>query len=238
MARHDVKDAGDPRATTEAVAGFYEQLVFPSRGSHPEYQALLPQAPGERVADFGCGQSIFHDALRGYEPPAVFLDRSASALQTIEHGGRVRADLRALPFPSRTFDRIFCIGVLHHLPERDAVLREVARVLRPGGKFVLGVYAPGSLQARLRGAYDASAGRPWRPLVFQLTRALVALRYARSGVGGTDVDLRTRDFLDVPYVQYSPPELYEGEAARAGLRAAGRRRIAAMNVLELVRDSS
>jgi SAM-dependent methyltransferase len=116
-------------------------------------------APGERPATSAAANPS-HAALRDYEPAPVFLDRSENALRTIEYGARLRGDLYALPLQGASFDRIFCIGVLHHLPERAPVWREIARVLRPGGRLVLGVYAPGSLQSRLRRLYRRTPPPP------------------------------------------------------------------------------
>jgi SAM-dependent methyltransferase len=217
--------------TVAAVAEFYERIIFPSRSAHPGYARLLPSAPGERLGDFGCGQSIFHAALRDYEPAPVFLDRSENALRTIEYGARVRGDLFHLPLGSATFDRIFCIGVLHHLPERGPVWREIARVLRPGGKLVLGVYAPGSLQSRLRRMYESSPSAAWRGVVFRTTEALVGLRYLGRNAAPGEVRLRTRDFLEVPFAQYVAPGVYEQEAAACALRRVEAMRLAGMNLL-------
>lgn len=217
--------------TAGAVAAFYERIIFPSRSAHPGYARLLPPAPGERLGDFGCGQSIFHAALRDYEPAPVFLDRSENALRTIEYGARLRGDLYALPLQGASFDRIFCIGVLHHLPERAPVWSEIARVLRPAGRLVLGVYAPGSLQARLRRLYEANASTAWRGLVFRATETLVGLRYVGRDKAPGEVRLRTRDFLEVPFAQYTPPSVYEREAAAAGLRRVEATRLAGMNIL-------
>ena len=49
----------------------------------------------------------------------------------------VLADARALPFPGRSVDAIFAAGLVNHLPDTEAGLRELARVIRPGGKLVL-----------------------------------------------------------------------------------------------------
>ena len=233
---HTTRSPGGAPAARD-VAAFYERLVFPSRSSHPEYAALVPQGTGQVVGDFGCGASLFHEALRGYSPTPTFFDVSMNALRSIAHGNRVRGDVFALPFRTGAFDRIFCIGVVHHLPEPQAALQEIGRVLRAGGVLVLGVYAPGTLPALLRRLHDASRWRPWRRAVFGSTRALIGLRYRARGnpLAAADVDLRTRDFLEVPFVRYVEPDFYAGLAARAGFTLQARQRIAAMNVLELRR---
>jgi SAM-dependent methyltransferase len=221
--------------TARAVADFYGDLVFPSRTSHPEYADLVPRQPGQRIGDFGCGQSIFYEALRDYVPSPVFVDLSQRALESIDYGARVRADLYRLPFATASFDRIFCIGVVHHLPEPDGVLREIARVLTPGGRLVLGVYAPGSAQSFLRRAYAARAPRPWRRAVFAFTERLVRARHARTGrhLDPADARARTQDFLDVPFVRYAAPRYYLDLAARAGLELHEMRRVSGMNLLLL-----
>ncbi len=224
--------------TARAVAEFYDRLVFPSRGAHAAYADLLPRGSGERIGEFGCGQSLFHEALRDHTPPPIFLDVSMNALRTIEYGHRVRADLAGLPFKSGLFDWILCIGVLHHLPERAPALREIARVLRPGGRLVLGVYSPKSIQSLLRRLHDASAIRAWRQLLFHGTSLLIRARYRGEGrpLDAEDVRRRTRDLLEVPYVRYVPAEDYVREARAAGLRPVGGGRIAAMNILHLERS--
>jgi SAM-dependent methyltransferase len=49
----------------------------------------------------------------------------------------VRADLLALPFPGARFDTALCLEVLEYVPEPAAALRELARVLAPGGTLIL-----------------------------------------------------------------------------------------------------
>jgi SAM-dependent methyltransferase len=237
-ARAPADAAPEPsRRTERAVAEFYDRLVFPSRSSDPAYRALLPATPGERIGDFGCGQSLFHDALRAYAPPPIFLDLSMNALRTIEHGHRVRADLAGLPFKSGVFDRILCIGVLHHLPDRAPALRHLARVLRPRGRLILGVYSPRSVQSILRRLHEASSARAWRRFVAWGTRRLLEARYRRAGtpLAPEDSRRRARDFLEVPYVRYAPAADYVREAERFGLRAAGLGRISGMNIIHLER---
>ncbi len=157
------------------------------------------------------------------------------ALETLDYGARVRANLFALPFASERFDRLFCVGVLHHLPEPQGALDELARVLKRSGTLVIGVYAPGSVQSRLRGLYMASGDRVWRRALFALTERLIRTRHARTGRTLTDDDARARaaDFLEVPFVRYVEPEFFAQLTQKAGLRLRETRRISGMNLLIL-----
>jgi len=230
---------GDAAVAADAVmldvARFYERLIFPSRNSHPEYARLARAAPGERVGDFGCGASLFGAAWRDHHPTPSFVDRSLPALRSFPSAGRICADLRALPLRDASHDRMLCIGVLHHLPVRAAVWREFARVLAPGGSLVVGVYAPGTLQARLRRLHERFDSAAGRGLVTALTAVLVAGRYALVGrpLRGAEVHVRTRDFLSVPHAEYRPAGDYVGEARAAGLVPDGGQRISGMNLVVL-----
>ena len=53
------------------------------------------------------------------------------------HG--VRSDVRALPFPSGSFDAVYSMGTVEHFADTDGAVREIFRVVRPGGRVVIGV---------------------------------------------------------------------------------------------------
>jgi SAM-dependent methyltransferase len=55
------------------------------------------------------------------------------------HATVVQGDALKLPFPEGTFDRVICSEVLEHIPEDEAAMRELARVLRPGGTMAITV---------------------------------------------------------------------------------------------------
>ncbi|MEE9270928.1 MAG: class I SAM-dependent methyltransferase [Candidatus Krumholzibacteria bacterium] len=234
---HQTASADSQESIFRDVASFYDKLVFPSRSAHEEYQTLLPRQPGERVGDFGCGQSLFHEALRNYSPPPTFLDISPNALATIDCGVRICADLRDLPIRDGVYTYVLCIGVVHHLPERNRVFSEIARVLAPNGELVLGVYAPGSFQTRLKRWHDTARIGLIRSFVQATTAFLISARYAMRGTFLTPraVHQRTTDFLKVPFVHYAQPEEYAAEAELEGLEFIDSQRIASMNVLRFRR---
>jgi len=105
--------------------------------------ALGPQRPEERLGlDLGCGLGQQCRALAARGHRLVGVDAALGLLrQARAHEVSVAAaDALRLPFRDGTFDFVYTIGVLHHLRDADAqsaAAREVARVLKPGGKFIV-----------------------------------------------------------------------------------------------------
>jgi ubiquinone/menaquinone biosynthesis C-methylase UbiE len=123
-----------------------------SRGAEPDplYEGALRLAelrPGEVVVDVGCGRGeLLVEAMRlgasraigvEYAPAAVELARETIAVAGISDTSVVRADARALPLEDASADLVTMIDVVEHLTGRElaAALREVRRVLRPGGRI-------------------------------------------------------------------------------------------------------
>ena len=104
---------------------------------------LEPKAP-MLVLDAGCGYGRLVHQLLARVPglSAVGVDASESMLQEARSRlkGRfvgARAVLESLPFPNHAFDAVICIGVIMHVRDDAASLRELGRVLKPGGTLVL-----------------------------------------------------------------------------------------------------
>ncbi len=113
--------------------------------------ALLGLRPGMQVLEVGCGTGVFLPLLADAVAPAgsvVGIDHSTPFLKEAEHrvansrfASRVRlqqADAYHLPFVDASFDAAHCEHVLEHLEDPNAVLREMRRVVKPGGWIVAG----------------------------------------------------------------------------------------------------
>jgi SAM-dependent methyltransferase len=100
----------------------------------------------KRILDAGCGNGRYThyllkhadvDALiTGFDYSVGMLHRARTRLKN-NRVAHVAADLTRLPYMDGCFDAIVCGWVLEHLPDPRPGLRELARVLRPGGKLLL-----------------------------------------------------------------------------------------------------
>ncbi len=113
------------------------------RATEARFYASLPFP--EPVLDLGCGDGHF-GAVALPRPPDVGLDPATRSLREASRRGAYRLLLQAdggrLPFPDGTFGTVVSNCVLEHIPEVGPVVREVARVLRPGGRFYFSVPGP------------------------------------------------------------------------------------------------
>ena len=125
-------------------------LRFPRRALARErlLEVLAPR-PGERVLEIGPGMGYYTldvaaaldgGALDIFDVAQEFLDdviRRASD-RGIENITATQGDARVLPYGDDSFHAAFLVTVLGEIPDQDAALRELARVLRPGGRLVVG----------------------------------------------------------------------------------------------------
>ncbi len=115
----------------------------------PAYAAAITQARIPRhsvVIDVGCGTGRALPALRqavGPHGAVMAVDLTPEMLRHARAKGRgahatlVLADARQLPFASASADAVFAAGLIMHLPDPEAGLRQLARITRPGGLLIL-----------------------------------------------------------------------------------------------------
>jgi SAM-dependent methyltransferase len=134
-----------------------------------EFSGLWGEHDGEVLLDYGCGPgndvvgfALYTGAQRiiGYDvsPRALDLARDRLALHRIDP---VRVELIegsdssvAIPLGDEAVDFFQSQGVIHHTSDPDGILRELHRVLRPGGRGVIMVYNRQSLWFHLYTAYE------------------------------------------------------------------------------------
>jgi SAM-dependent methyltransferase len=114
--------------------------------------------PGMRVLDAGCGNGRYLRALAGHPVRAAGCDLSAGMLRSSAHPALFCADVAALPVRDEAFDVVLAAHMLYHVPDRRAAVRELRRVLAPGGTCVAVTNGANHL-LRLRGLVERAAGR-------------------------------------------------------------------------------
>jgi 2-polyprenyl-6-hydroxyphenyl methylase/3-demethylubiquinone-9 3-methyltransferase len=96
-----------------------------------------------RALDLGCAGGFMAEALHERGASVTGIDPALEAIEAArahaEAGGKqIRYDVgegEALPYPDGSFDAVVCVDVLEHVRDVAQVIREVARVLKPGGLF-------------------------------------------------------------------------------------------------------
>lgn len=103
----------------------------------------------DHILDVGCGheRSLTELAARarkgrvvGADPSELMVEIAARRNRTLVEANRVDvvlATVDSLPFPDDSFDKVLCVHVLYFWKDLDASLREIARVLKPGGRLGL-----------------------------------------------------------------------------------------------------
>jgi SAM-dependent methyltransferase len=112
-------------------------------------QVLAPQT-GERILEIGPGTGYYtlemaewvgpQGAVEIFDIQQEFLDHTMQRAQErgLSNVAPTQGDATRLPYEDGSFDAVVLVTVLGEIPDRAAALREIARVLRPGGRLVAG----------------------------------------------------------------------------------------------------
>ncbi len=137
-------------------ADIFERLLVPAifdRYARDLIERARPFGPSDRILDLGCGTGIVARILRdrlggaarltGLDINAGMLAKAKSIAPDIEW---CEGNASALPFADRSFEVVLAQQVLQFVPDRQAALREIRRVLVPGGRLIASTWRPRSHQ--------------------------------------------------------------------------------------------
>ena len=202
-------------------------------------EAALGTGPG-RILDIGCGKGHLLHAFqsRGWAATGVELSEATAQLGRDMFGLTIHAGpLDAHALPGDSFEVAVLWHVLEHMPEPDALLGEVARLLVPGGLLLVSVPDLGSPEARATGPAWFHLDVP-RHLI-QFTRQQLRAALARAGFEQRDSWSYAPEFDLFSFIQSTENRLglpqnllyrmLRGSSARLpGLRVTPWQRVAAM----------
>jgi len=103
---------------------------------------------GKDVFEAGCGTGLLLREAAEFARTAVGLDLSRGMLTPARGRGLrvVQGSITHVPLPSASFDLVYCMKVLAHIPPIERAVAELARLVRPGGHLLLEFYNPFSLR--------------------------------------------------------------------------------------------
>jgi ubiquinone/menaquinone biosynthesis C-methylase UbiE len=109
----------------------------------------LNAQPGEFVLDLGCGDGQLSLRVAATGAHVLGVDASIDMVSAARERGieAEQANAEALPFHDKTFDAVLSNAALHWVRDQDAMLAQVHRVLKPGGRFVAEMGAHGNIAA-------------------------------------------------------------------------------------------
>lgn len=156
MALHSTFNARDAAVYERSMGRWSRRLA-------PLFLQFATVPDGAALLDVGCGTgSLSFTAARcrvtGVDASDIYL--AAARAQAEASGSSARfelADVRALPFPDATFDAAAAQLVLQFIPAPEEALREMIRVVRPGGVVAAAVWATGGGQTVQRMFWDTAA---------------------------------------------------------------------------------
>ena len=145
-------------------AGQWDRLRDELFGDRVHLPALAALADADAVAgDLGCGTGQVSGALAPFVARVIAVDESAAMLQaakkrlsSFDNIDLRRGELEALPIDDGRLDVAVLMLVLHHVLEPEKALTEVARVVKPGGRVIIGDMLPHD-----RESYRQQMGHVW-----------------------------------------------------------------------------
>jgi ubiquinone/menaquinone biosynthesis C-methylase UbiE len=159
----------------------YREFMDWIRQTEPYFFDILDSYDwrGQKVIEVGCGQGTTLNYLPQHEVEMTGLDMSFQSIQAAQAGALeldqldmvqlLQADAEYLPFANEIFDAVISCGVLHHTSDTAGGIRNIHRILKPGGTAVVMLYHSGN-------------PKWWATNLFRTYSRLVDYFFQRSGV--------------------------------------------------------
>jgi ubiquinone/menaquinone biosynthesis C-methylase UbiE len=138
------------------IADVFENVLVPGifdRYARDLTERARPIGPADRALDLGCGTGIVARVLRerlggaariaGLDVSPLMIAKARTLAPELDWR---EGNAMELPFEAGSFDLVLCQQMLQFVPDRAAALREVRRVLTPGGRLLASTWRPRSVQ--------------------------------------------------------------------------------------------
>lgn len=127
------------RARYDGIAGWYDGIAQSSMVDSSQALAELLGRGSGPCLDLGCGTGLYSDVIRQTGRAPIGMDVSRDQLLLARQRGAqvVQGDAARLPFANEVFPTVAAIWISTDVDDFNAVVREAARTLKPGGLFVL-----------------------------------------------------------------------------------------------------
>ena len=199
----------------DGIVSAYVEKFGPVTDHVARYLVSRVQPQGKAVLDLCCGQGTLTAMLGEAGAEVTGLDFSeemlALAAKNAPKARLQQGDACALPFDDASFDFVICNFGIMHLPDQEAALSEIERVLTPQGRFVMATWAAPEVSpafAAVLGAIKTNADfsqAPDQPDLFLFARpdgAKTMMQTAR-------MQLASHDLVQASWTLTEPEELFE-----------------------------
>lgn len=146
------------------------------------FATMIGPVDGKRLLDVGCGDGVLAigfarrgAAVTGVDLDPAMLDAARAKARALAAAEFIEANAVALPFKDEAFDIVYASALLCVAPDRGRIVREIARVMKPGGRVVIGDLGAHSIWNAIRRLKGLLGNRNWRDAHFFTRGELFAL---------------------------------------------------------------
>lgn len=191
----------------DSFAAHAEHSAYNAHYDRPAVLGLLGDVAGCRILDIGCGSGLYAAELAQRGADVIGFDSSAKLIRHARRRVGSAADLRVHDvrhpldwLSEESIDRAVMALVLHHLDDPVPALREVHRVLRPGGRLVISTVHPVADWRQMGGSYFADE------MIEDTWNAGWKVRFRRAPLTAWCAEFREAGFLIERLVEPLPAE--------------------------------